>query len=264
MENFAGYAWQQFAIGNDAKVNAIVGLALDIAATVQDWQGAGSKKSKAECVASLKTALILAKVPDTSRDRFAATVEGLVTRLAADLRAPLDAVRAAMVAADAPMTAEAAVERIRADLSAIGVENLGFLETYARKGKPGIAALAAEFKAKAEARAALANMSEAEAAEAAKAEADAAEAAKADASPRAKAAKQVAAILAAFAKHSDNMSDEELRAIAAAVGEVTAKRAALATAARLANEKAEAAEAKGKADIEASNARVEKAAGKAA
>ena len=226
MEKFGAYAWSQFAFGETAKFNAMVALALDMVAQVQRWDIDAPKKSKAEVESALSIAMTMAKIPETTMRRYVATVSGLSLAFTREHKATLAGLQSAMVAAENPMGAEKATADMVALLKAEGVENMGFLETYARKGKPGIAALAAEFAAKAEARAKAEAMTEAEAAEAAKAEAEAAEAAKAEQSPRAKAAKQAAAILASVAKHGENMTSEELDAIAKAVAEVLAKRQA--------------------------------------
>lgn len=243
MEKFGAYAWTQFAFGETAKFNAMVALALDMVSQVQRWDEETTKKSKAEMESALSMAMTIAKIPETTMRRYVATVSGLALAFTRDHKAALAGLQSAMVAAENPMGAESATGEMVALLKAEGVENMGFLETYARKGKPGIAALAAEFAAKAEARAKAEAMTEAEAAEAAKAEAEAAEAAKAEQSPRAKAAKQAAAILASVAKHGDNMTDDELAAIASAIAETLAKRRAVAAAVQMEVDKASARKA---------------------
>lgn len=242
MEKFNAYAWSQFSFGETAKFNAMVALALDMVSQVQQWDMETPKKSKAELESALSMAMTIAKIPETTMRRYVATVSGLALAFTRDHKAALTGMQSAMVAAENPMGAEKATVEMVALLKAEGVENMGFLETYARKGKPGIAALAAEFAAKAEARAKAEAMTEAEAAEAAKAEAEAAEAAKAEQSPRAKAAKQAAAILASVAKHGDNMTDDELNAIAAAIAEMLAKRKALENQAQVMRDQAAARE----------------------
>ena len=227
MEKFGAYAWSQFAFGETAKFNAMVALSLDVVAQVQQWDIDAPKKSKAEMESALSIAMTIAKIPETTMRRYVATVSGLALAFTRDHKATLEGIKSAMIAAENPMGAEKATAEMVTLLKAEGVENMGFLETYARKGKPGIAALAAEFAAKAEARAKAEAMTETEAKAAAEAEAEAAAAAKADQTPRAKAAKQAAAILASVAKHGDNMTDDELSAIASAIAETLAKRKAL-------------------------------------
>ena len=226
MEKFGVYAWSQFAFGETAKFNAMVALALDMLSQVQQWDIDAPKKSKAELESALSIAMTIAKIPETTMRRYVATVSGLALAFTRDHKATLEGIKSAMIAADNPMGAESATGEMVALLKAEGVENMGFLEAYARKGKPGIAALAAEFAAKEEARAKREAMTEQEAKEAAEQEAAEQEAAKADQTPRAKAAKQAASILASIAKHSDNMSDDELNAIATAVAETLAARRA--------------------------------------
>lgn len=247
MEKFSAYAWTQFAFGETAKFNAMVALALDMVAQVQQWDSETPKKSKAELESALSIAMTIAKIPETTMRRYVATVSGLALAFTRDHKAALAGIQSAMIAAENPMGAESATGEMVTLLKAEGVENMGFLETYARKGKPGIAALAASFAAKAEARAKAEAMTEAEAAEAAKAEAEAAEAAKAEQSPRAKAAKQAAAILASIAKHGDNMTDDELSTIAGAIAEVLAKRKALENQAQIMRDQAAAKAAKAEA-----------------
>ena len=83
-------------------------------------------------------------------------------------------------------------------------------------------------------------MAAAAAAMTAAAEAEAAEAAKAEQSPRGKATKQAAAILASLAKHGEYMSDDELNAIVSLIGETVAKRKALETEAQIMRDQAAA------------------------
>ena len=240
MEKFSAYAWTQFAFGETAKFNAMVALSLDMVAQVQQWDVDSPKKSKAELESALSIAMTIAKIPETTMRRYVATVSGLALAFTRDHKAALEGIKSAMIAAENPMGAESATGEIVTLLKAEGVENMGFLETYARKGKPGIAALAAEFAAKADARAKAEAMTAEEAAEAAKAEAEAAEAAKADQTPRAKAAKQAAAILASIAKHGEYMADDELSAIASAIAETLAKRKALENQAQVMRDQAAA------------------------
>lgn len=233
--NFNAYALAQFAIGNAARFNALVGFALGNIAAWQDWTESGKRVSMAESGASLKSALIVARVPETSRIRFGAIVSGLTTRLNVDAKAALVAARESYVSADTLDAArvESALSHVSAFLREIGADSLGYLESYAKGGKAALAGAIAKAEAQAEALAKRANMTEAEAAEAAEADKAEAEAAEADKTPRAKAAKQAAAILAAIAKHADNMTPEELDAIAKAVAESLVKRRALENEARL-------------------------------
>lgn len=240
MEKFGSYAWTQFAFGETAKFNAMVALALDMVSQVQQWDIEATKKSKAEMESALSMAMTIAKIPETTMRRYVATVSGLALAFTRDHKATLAGIQSAMVSAENPMGAEQATGEMVALLKAEGVENMGFLETYARKGKPGIAALAAEFAAKAEARAKREAMTEQEAKEAAEQEAAEQEAAKADQTPRAKAAKQAATILASIAKHGDNMVDDELSAISSAIAEVLAKRKALENQAQVMRDQAAA------------------------
>lgn len=236
--DFKTYAFAQFAIGNDAKFAAMVSFALDTVATVQGWSDT-PRKTRAECESALSIAMTLAKVPETTARRYLATVSGLALQFTKEHKATLESVKAAMVQADETMTPEGAVAELSAVLKAEGVVNLAYLETYARKGKVGVAGLAAEYAARVAAIEAKASATEAEAAEAAKAEAAEAEAAKAEASPRAKAAKQAAAILGSIAKHGDNMTADELRLIASAVAEAMAKAKALDNLAGVLTQQAE-------------------------
>ncbi len=263
MENtINAYAMTQFAIGNAARFNALAGFALANVAAWQDWQETGKKVSMAESAASLKSALILAKVPETSRDRFLATVSGLTTRLNVEGKAALAEARGVYVAAETAeeTRAESAVSTVAAFLRGIGADSLGYLEAYAKGGTAGLAGARAKAEAQAETLAKRAAMSEAEAAEAAEADKAEAEAEAADKTPRAKAAKQAAAMLAAIAKHGEHMSDQELSALSSAIGELTAKRRAIDNELAAMRAKAEAAEAAGKAGIAASDARLAKAA----
>jgi hypothetical protein len=246
---FNAYAMTQFAIGNAARFNSLVGFALANVAAWQDWTEAGSKVSMAESLAKLKTALIVAHVPESSRDRFLAIVSGLTTRLNVDAKAAMAEARAVYVAAETEeeTRAESAVAKVNTWLFSIGADSLGYLESYAKGGKAGLAGTRAKAEAQAEAQAKRASMTEAEAAEAAEAEAAEAEAAAADKTPRAKAARQAAAILDAIAKHGENMLDVELDAIAASIGELVAKRRAIDNELAAMRAKAEAAEAAGKA-----------------
>jgi len=240
------YAMSQFTIGNAARFNALAGFALANIAAWQDWTETGKRVSMAESAAALKSALIIARVPETSRDRFVSIVSGLTTRLNVDAKAALTEARAAYVAAETPESAraEAAVAAVARFLRESGADSLGYLEVYAKGGKAALAGAIAKAEAQAEAQARRATMSEAEAAEAAAADKAEAEAAEADKTPRAKAAKQAAAILASLAKHGDHMTDAELTALASAVAETLAKRRALETEARILRDKAEAAEAR--------------------
>ena len=240
MESFKGYGLAQFAIGNEAKFRAMVALAMDTVATVQGWTEGEKVKSRAECEAGLAMALTLAKVPETSARRVVATVKGLVTQFGKDYRDTLASVKSAMLADGSNMDSAAAVAVMVSSLQAEGVENLGFLEAYSRKGKPGLAAVKAEAEAKIAAAEARASMTEAEATEAAAAEAEAATEAAADQSPRAKAAKQAAAILASLAKHGQMMDTAELAAIAAAIAEVMQARLSVAADKRAADLAADA------------------------
>lgn len=231
---FKGYGLAQFALSGEAKVRALVALAMDTVASVQNWAEAPKGKSRAECEAALAMAMTLAKVPETSARRVLATVKGLVTQFGKDYRETLASVRADMTAAGSNTGPEQAVSTMVSVLQAEGAENLGLLEAYARGGKAGLAGAKAEAEAKIAAAEKRAAMTEAEAAEAkAVAEAEAAEAA-ADQTPRAKAAKQAAAILASIAKHGQMMDTAELHAIAAAVAETLAVRMQSANAAALA------------------------------
>jgi hypothetical protein len=240
------YAMTQFAIGNAARFNALVGFALGNIAAWQDWAETGKRVSMAESAAALKSALIVARVPETSRDRFVSTVSGLTTRLNVDAKAALVESRGVYMAAETPEAAraEAAVAAVAHFLRESGADSLGYLETYAKGGKAALAGAIAKAEAQAEAQARRAVMTEAEAAEAAEADKAEAEAAEADKTPRAKAAKQAAAMLAALAKHGDHMTDAELTALASAVAETLGKRRALETEARALRDKAEAAEAR--------------------
>ena len=262
--DFDTYGLGQFALGNAVKYTAFVALALDMVAKVQQWGADKPRATKAETEARLSMALTLAKTPETTARRVLATVSGLALAFTRDHKTPLATVkdaaadnaeaRASLSMPDnangfAPYAAEYLATALRAE----GVENLAFLETYARKGRAGVAALKAEFEVKAAEAAAKAAMTEAEATEAAKAEAEATEAAKAEASPRAKAAKQAAAILGAIAKHGDYMESDELRAIASAVAEAVARKVQAANLVALERDKAEAARiaAEGKAEARA-------------
>lgn len=241
MENtFAAYAFAQFAIGNEAKFNAMVSFALDMVSKVQGWNADDKRMTKAECESALSIAMTLAKVPETTARRYLATVSGLALQFTKERKAALEFIRADMVSADSVMTAEQATAKIASDLRRDGVENLAYLETYARKGKVGLAALAAEQAAKVAEIAAKATRTKEEAEQAAKEEAEQAEQAKAEQSPRAKAAKQAAAILASLAKHGENMTREELQGIAASVAETLAKAKALENLALVMTEQAKA------------------------
>ena len=237
------YAMTQFAIGNAARFNALVGFAVANIAAWQDWTESGKKISMAESAATLKSALITARVPETSRDRFLSTVSGMTTRLNVDAKAALAEARGVYMAAETPEAAraEAAVAAVARFLREIGADSLGYLESYAKGGKAALAGAIAKAEAQAEALAKRAAMTEAEAAEAAEADKAEAEAAEADKTPRAKAAKQAAAMLAALAKHGDHMTDAELTALASAIAETVAKRRALETEARILRDKAQAA-----------------------
>ena len=252
--DFDTYGLGQFALGNAVKYTAFVALALDMVAKVQQWNADKPRATKAETEARLSMALTLAKTPETTARRVLATVSGLALAFTRDHKTPLATVkdaaadnaeaRASLSMPDnangfAPYAAEYLATALRAE----GVENLAFLETYARKGRAGVAALKAEFEVKAAEAAAKAAMTEAEATEAAKAEA----------SPRAKAAKQAAAILGAIAKHGDYMESDELRAIASAVAEAVARKVQAANLVALERDKAEAARiaAEGKAEARA-------------
>jgi len=246
------YAMTQFAIGNAARFNALVGFAVANIAAWQDWTETGRKVSMAESAAMLKSALVIARVPETSRDRFLSTVSGMTTRLNVDAKAALAEARGVYMAAETPEAAraESAVEAVARFLRDIGADSLGYLEAYAKGGKAALAGARAKTEAQAEALAKRAVMTEAEAAEAAEADKAEAEAAEADKTPRAKAAKQAAAMLAALAKHGDNMTDAELTALASAVAETLAKRRALETEARILRDKAQAARDKAEAAAE--------------
>lgn len=98
LESFKGYGLAQFALSGEAKVRALVALAMDVVATVQRWDGTEKPKSRAECKAALSMALTLAKVPETSARRVIGTVEGLVNHFGKDYRETLASVRAEMVA----------------------------------------------------------------------------------------------------------------------------------------------------------------------
>lgn len=227
MESLRVYGMQQFAIGNEAKFRAMVALSLDMVATVQGWNES-DKKSKAECESALSIALTMARVPETSARRVLATVSGLALQLNKAHRATLESLKTALVSADNAVTPEQAVDALAVTLRGEGVENLAFLEAYARKGKPGVAALAAELdtkRAEAEAKAA---RNEEQAKADAEAEAEAQAEAAESRTPRAKAAKQAAGILAALAKHGENMTAEEIDAIAAAVAALVSKQVRLA------------------------------------
>lgn len=200
-------------------MRALVSLAMETVAKVQGWTEGEKPKSRAECEAELSIAMTLAKTAETSARRVKLTVKGLVTQFSKDSRETLASIRASMTEAGSNMGPAEGVAVMVSSLAAEGVENLGYLEAYARKGKPGLAAAKAEAEAKIAEAEARAVMTEAEAAGAAKtAEAEAAEAA-ADQTPRAKAAKQAAAILASIAKHGQMMTTEELQAIAGGAGE---------------------------------------------
>lgn len=244
--DFNAYALAQVAIGNDAKFNAYVGFALGNVAAWMDWTETGKRVSMSESASALKTALVLARVPESSRRRFLSIVSGLTTRLNVDAKGALAEAQAAYVAAETPeeARAEMATAKMRAFLCGLGADSLGYLEAYATGGKAALAGAIAKAEAEAEEQAKRAVMTEAEAAEAAEADKAAAEAAEADKTPRAKAAKQAAAILASIAKHGDSMTPEELDAIAKAVAETLGKRRALETEARILRDKAEAAEAR--------------------
>ena len=155
------------ALSGEAKLRAMVALALDTVAMVQGWTEGEKPKSRAECEAGLAMAMTLAKVPETSARRVLGTVKGLVTQFGKDSRETLASIRATMAEAESTMGAAEAVAVMTSSLAAEGVENLGFLEAYARKGKPGLAAAIAEAEAKIAAANARAEMTEAEATEAA-------------------------------------------------------------------------------------------------
>lgn len=227
MENFKTYGLAQFAIGNAAKYTALVSLALDTVATVQNWTLANKPKSKAECEAALKIAMIVSKVPETSARRVLSTVSGIVSYLGRDYKDTLATIKSAMMDVE-PITAESAVSMMVSVLQADGIENLGFLEAYARKGKPGLAAIKAETEAKIADVERKAAMSEDEAKAAAETERQEATQAAADLTPRAKAAKGAAAILAAMAKHGELMTGEELTAIASAIAAIQLGRLSVA------------------------------------
>lgn len=243
--DFKTYAFAQFAIGNAARFNSLAGFAIANIAAWQDWTESGNKVSMAESAATLKSALIVARVPETSRDRFFSTVAGLTTRLNVDAKAALAEARAVYLAAETPeeKRAESAVEKVALFLRDIGADSLGYLESYAKGGKAGLAGARAKAEAQAEAQVKRAMMTEAEAAEAAEADKAEAEAAAADKTPRAKAAKQAAAILGSIVKNGEHMTDEELQAIAAAVGEIVAKNRAIANQIQALKDKAEAEKA---------------------
>lgn len=242
MTKFAAFGWTQYAISQQARFNAALALALDVVAQVEQWESEAPRKLKAECVSDIKRALVLAKTPTSSITKFVGTIDGLVMRLAKDYKPTLEQVRAAVTEADTPETTESAVAILATTLAADGVTGSELLAIYARKGKPGIAAALAEAEAKIAEVVAREAMTEAEAKAAAEAEAAEAEAAKAEQSPRGKATKQAAAILASIAKHGEYMSDDELNAIVSLIGETLAKRKALEVEAQVMRD--QAAEAK--------------------
>lgn len=240
MTKFAAFGWTQYAISQQARFNAALALALDVVAQVEQWEVEAPRKLKAECVSDIKRALVLAKTPTSSVTKFVGTIDGLVLRLAKEYKPTLTQVRAAVTDADSKETTESAVAMLATVLAADGVTGSELLAIYARKGKPGIAAALAEAEAKVAEAVAREAMTEAEAKAAAEAEAAEAEAAKAEQSPRGKATKQAAAILASLAKHGEYMSDAELDAIAAAIGETLAKRKALELEAQVLRDQAAA------------------------
>lgn len=239
--NFQEYGLQQLAIGNDAKARALVSYALLAVSAWQDWQDSGKKVSMEETFAGLKSALILAQVAETSRDRFLNTSRGLATRFNVDLRADLASVRADMADIDKPaFDTVAAVAAMVSALSALGADSLGYIEAYAKGGKPALAAEKAKAEAKAADLTARASFTAEQAAEQAEKDKAEAEEKAADLTPRAKAAKQAAAILGAIAKHGENMSDTDLRNIAEKIGELTAARIRIANDLRAMQDKAAA------------------------
>lgn len=229
MENFKTYGLAQFAMGNEAKFRAYVSLALDMVATVKQWdmEVKPKPKSKAECEAALSIALTLSKVKETTARRIIGIVSGLAKNMPRDMAGTLVVIKLEM---EAPHdnSVLCAVNVLCAALQADGVENLGFLEAYAKGGKPALAAIKAETEAKIAAIEAKAAMTEAEAAEAAEAEAAEAAEKAADQTPRSKAAKQAGAILSSLAKHGELMTAEELTAIAATIATIQLARLSVA------------------------------------
>lgn len=249
MESFKDYGLAQFAIGNAAKFRAIVALALGTVAKVQGWDATGKTVSKVECDAALAIAFVLDKVPETSARRVLSTVSGLVTQLGKNHKDTLASVKEAMAQAESAMDVASACNVVSAVLQADGVENLSFLEAYARKGKPGLAAIAAETAARVAEVETRAAMTAEQAETAAKEAADEATAKAADVTPRAKAAKQAGAILGSLAKHGDLMTNEELAAIASLIAEKLTARLSVAVDLR-ANDLAAEATAKAEAAAE--------------
>lgn len=257
--DFKAYGLAQMVAGNEAKFRAFVALAMDTVATVQNWEGAEKRKSRAECEAALSMALTLARTPETTARRVLATVHGLVTRFGTDYRQTLASIRAAVVAEGTNATPESVVSDMVAVLQAEGADNLGLLEAYARGGKPGLAGERAKVATRIQEAEARAAMTEAEAKEAAETEAAVAAEAAADKSPAAKAAKAGAAVLDALAKHGPMMDMAVLQAIASAVAEQVAARLSVADDKRAAD-LAAAATARAEAAAEAKAERLAKAA----
>ncbi|MFN3724100.1 MAG: hypothetical protein ACK4VZ_13755 [Paracoccaceae bacterium] len=222
MANFKEYGFAQFAIGRAAQFRGQVSLALDIVAKVQNWTLANDVKSKAELLAAIDRELILQKVPATTATRFRKVISGLCIQMGRDYAGTLTAIK------ESTDDAEKAVAVMVAAMEVDGIVTLGYLEAYAVKGKPGLAAAKAEAEAKIAAQEAKAAMTEAEATEAAATEAAEAAQAAADLTPRAKAAKQAATILGAIAKHGQLMSGEELTAIAQAIVDLQTARLSVA------------------------------------
>lgn len=222
MTNFKEYGFAQVAIGKAAIFRGQVAIALHITAVVQNWTLANEVKSKAELLAAIDREMIQQEVPASTASRFHKVVSGLCIQFGRDYAGTLNAIKAT----------EQSVEQSVADMvSAMerdGITKLGYLEAYAVKGKPGLAAAKAEAEAKIAAQEAKAAMSEEEAKEAAATEAAEAAQAVADLTPRAKAAKQAASILGAIAKHGQLMSGEELTAIAQAVVDLQTARLSVA------------------------------------
>lgn len=242
--NLNAYAMAQFAIGNAARLNAIAGFALANVAAWQDWQESGNKISAAESAAALKSAMILARVPETSYRRFLSTVAGLTSRLNIDCKAAIQEARDVYTAAETPADKRdvLAVAAIVKALAGLGADSLGYLEAYATGGKSGLAGAIAKAESKAAEIAAKAALSEEEAQEAAAAEQEAQEAESANKTPQAKAAKAAAAVLAALAKSGEYMSDTDLRNIAEKIAEITAARLKISNELRAMQEAAAAKE----------------------